>query len=265
METRPFRLLALGVGAATAFAACLAVGQSLDSLGYLHGAHAPDTSKILQAAPITDSPRGVADRAIYKATRALKDTPRWALAQNDVNESIPAMLKDFSCGAGANLTETNAPRLAAMLGKVRADVLGAVNKPKVLYQRQRPYLIDEGEICVPKTDSLAKSPDYPSGHATWGWTVGLVLAEADPDRAAEILVRARAFGESRVVCGVHNASAIEAARTNASAVAATLNGDAAFRSDLEVVRGEIAAARAAGAPPAQACSAEAALTAATPW
>ena len=258
-------MAAMALGAGAVLAACAAVGQAVVPIGYLHGAEAPDTARILPPAPATDSPRGVADRAIFMATRALKDSPRWALAQNDVEEAAPAMLKDFSCAAGANLTEAGAPHLATLLHRMRADVIAAVTKPKVLYRRQRPYLIDEGDICVPKTDTLAASADYPSGHTTWSWTVGLILAEAEPDRATEILTRARAFGESRVVCGVHNASAIEAGRTNGAAVAAALNGDPIFRADLAAARKEIASLRAAGAPPAAACAAEAALTATTPW
>ena len=42
--------------------------------------------------------------------------------------------------------------------------------------------------------------------------------------ATDILIRARAFGESRMVCGVHNMSAIEAGRTNGSIVV-TLDAD----------------------------------------
>ena len=158
------------------------------------------------------------------------------------------------------------PKLTALLMKIRFDVGDAVNKPKDLYQRKRPYLIDEGPICVDKTEGLAKSPDYPSGHTTWGWTVGLILAEADPAHATAILTRARAFGESRVVCGVHNASAIEAGRTNASALVAALHGSKAFRDDLDGVRAELDEARkSAVAAPAAQCAAEQALTAQTPW
>jgi acid phosphatase (class A) len=33
--------------------------------------------------------------------------------------------------------------------------------------------------------------------------MGLILAELAPERATPILNRGRAYGESRVVCGVH--------------------------------------------------------------
>ncbi|HEX7760667.1 MAG TPA: phosphatase PAP2 family protein, partial [Caulobacteraceae bacterium] len=224
MDLRPFALA--GLVLATGVALTQTSGAQTTGGAYLSADKAPDTAAILPAAPAVNSPRGVADRAIFKATRALKGTPRWTLAQNDVSESTSSMLADFSCATGAKLTEASAPKIAALLSRLRYDAVTAVNKPKYLYRRQRPYLIDKGDICVAKDALLAASPDYPSGHTTWGWTVGLVLAELAPDRAAPVLVRARAYGESRVVCGVHNASAIEAARTNASALVATLHGDA---------------------------------------
>jgi acid phosphatase (class A) len=229
--------------------------------GYLP-AGAIDTSKILQAAPLPGESRYENDRKVFLATRALKDTPRWSLAQNDVDER--KIVGDMACAMGFTPDPAKLPKLTALLMKLRHDVIDAVNKPKDLYKRQRPYLIDEGPICVEKTEGLAKSPDYPSGHTTWGWTVGLVLAEADPAHATAILTRARSFGESRVVCGVHNASAIEAGRTNASALVAALHGSKAFRDDVEAVRGEIAAARQGAPAPAQ-CDVEAALIAKTPY
>jgi membrane-associated phospholipid phosphatase len=47
---------------------------------------------------------------------------------------------------------------------------------------------------------------------------GLILAELVPEAASDVLARARAFGQSRIVCGVHNASAVEAGWMTATAV-----------------------------------------------
>jgi acid phosphatase (class A) len=231
--------------------------------GYL-APGALDTQQILPEAPVKGTPRYEADRKVFRATRGFKDQPRWKLAQNDAESSL--ILPDFSCAAGATLTPQTSPKLAALLSKVQRDVRMAVDKPKDFYGRQRPYLIDKGDICVAKTADLAKSPDYPSGHTTWGWTVGLILAEVDPDRATAILVRGRSFGESRIVCGVHNMSAIEAGRTNAAALVAALHGSAQFRADMDGVREELAALRAGPArPDAAVCSTEAGLIAASPF
>jgi acid phosphatase (class A) len=245
--------------------AAIAQGQAPKppSGGYL-GAAAPDTYRILPQAPVEGTIRYDADRKAFANTRKLKDTPRWDLAITDVNQF--AMPKHMACALGVELTAQNAPKTLAILSKMAPDVGYATNHPKDIYQRKRPYLIDEGPICVPKDPLLAASPDYPSGNATWGWTVALVLAELAPDRATEILIRGRAFGESRMVCGVHNMSAVEAARTNASALVAGLHGSAQFRADMEAAREEVAKARAAGpAPDAAACAKEADLTKSSPY
>jgi acid phosphatase (class A) len=233
--------------------------------GYLAGDAAPDTLRILPPAPQPGDPRAKADRAVFEETRSLKGGPRWALAQGDVDSS--AILKDMTCAIGVELTPANAPTLAMLLKRVSRDASKATNKPKDFYKRKRPFLVDEGPICEPRTADLEASPDYPSGHTTWGWSVALILAELAPDRATEILVRGRSFGESRIVCGVHNLSAVEAGRTNAAALVAALHGDAAFRADLDAARTEVAAARKAAAAPANptTCAAETKLLATSPY
>jgi acid phosphatase (class A) len=221
--------------------------------GYL-APDAVDTYAILPPAPVAGSPRYEADRQAFRETRKLEGSDRWKLAQND--DSSAGLLKDLSCAVGVNLTAENAPATIAMIRKVGIDSSRVTNLPKNRFKRQRPFLIDEGPICIPRPGSW----DYPSGHNTYSWAVGLILAELAPDRATPILVRARAFGESRLVCGVHNLSAVEAGRTNGSILVAALHGEEAFRRDLEVARQEVAAARKAGpAPDPAACEAEAKL------
>lgn len=231
--------------------------------GYL-GEALPNTYKILPPAPTPGTTRWEADRTVFLATRKFQDTPRWAMAQGDVDSS--GILKGMSCAVGVELNKTTAPKTTAMIMKTAIDVSRATNLPKDIYKRPRPYLTDEGPICVAKDASLAASPDYPSGHNTWGWTVGLILAELAPDRATEILSRARAFGENRLVCGVHTLSAVEAGRMNGSIVVAALHGQESFRKDLEAARAEVAAARKAGpAPDPAACAAETELVAKNPY
>jgi acid phosphatase (class A) len=229
---------------------------------YLSGASAPDTQRILPPAPLAGSARYGADRTTYLETRILQGTPRWDRAAADADES--AIVKDFACAVGVDLT--GQPKLTAMLGRVRTDVRTAVNTPKEFYKRQRPYLIDKGPTCVEQTKDLSASADYPSGHTTWGWTVGLLLAELAPDKANDIMVRARSFGESRLVCGVHNLSAIDTGRMNSSIVVAALHGNPPFRKDLEAVRKEVEAARkTVPATDPAACAGEMAVYEKTPY
>jgi acid phosphatase (class A) len=138
-----------------------------------------------------------------------------------------------------------------------------VAEPKRAFDRPRPFVGHDGPTCQPATAALAHEPDYPSGHATLGWAFALILAELDPPRATEILERGRAFGESRVVCGVHTVSAVQAGFVNGSAWVAALHSSAAFRADMDAARLELAAA--AKSEPPQTCPAEAALLRPSPY
>jgi acid phosphatase (class A) len=222
----------------------------------LDPAQRAQSSRILPPAPVSGTPRYEADRAVFRRTRALRDSSRWALASRDVGLGVPVMLTNFSCAVGTPLSPVKTPMLAGLLTRVSADAERVIEPAKAVNRRLRPFRIDKGAVCQAK--EKLDSYDYPSGHATWGWTIGLLLAELAPDRASDVLVRARVYGESRVVCGAHNLSAIEAGETNAAALVATLHGSAAFRDAMQAVRGELAAAREADdiGPDRASCAAE---------
>lgn len=250
--------------AAVAAAGVLAGGPAFAQFpfkGYL-GEATPDTTIVVAPPPQPGSPQDQSDRAIFLATRQLEGTPRWAMAIAD-NDSR-AVGKAFACAVGAEVGFMSTPKIGKLLIKVAPDLTAAVDRPKLHYQRKRPYFIDEGRICIARDKEIDDSFDYPSGHASWGWAVGLILAELAPDRSAQILQRARAFGESRVVCGVHSASAVEAGRLNGTAVVTALHGSADFRADMDAARAELAALRARGRP-VEGCDAEAAVLAAPTW
>ncbi len=223
------------------------------------------TAEILPAAPRAGTPRYEADRQVFLATRKLQDTPRWTLAQQDVDYATPKLMADFSCAMGVSLDAATLPRLAALVDATSSAADASTGPAKKANQRQRPFLIDQGASCQ-SSAQLAKSFDYPSGHATRGWAVGLVLAELAPDRASDLLLRSRAFADSRVVCGVHNLSAIEAGAMNGAAVVAVLHASPAFQASLADAKRELDAYRKANAASADAkCSAEKALIEVTPY
>jgi acid phosphatase (class A) len=223
------------------------------------------TAQLLPRAPRPGTARYEADRGVFRATRALQGTPRWVLAQHDVDYATPVLMADFSCAMGVNLDATRLPRLAALVDQTSRAADLSTGPAKKANQRQRPFLIDHGPTCQP-AEQLAKSLDYPSGHATRGWAVGLVLTELAPDRATELLLRARAFGDSRVVCGVHNLSAIEAGVMNGGAVVATLHASEDFQAKLAAARQELGDYRkSAPSKAGPQCRAEQALIEPTPY
>ncbi len=129
------------------------------------------------------------------------------------------------------------------------------------FQRKRPFWIDKGDICRPRQE-LGDTYDYPSGHSTAGWSWALVLAQVAPDRATQIFARGRSIGESRVVCGVHNASAVEGGRYTADAVMTLVAATPEYHADLDSARAELAELRKTAAKPDPAsCATEAALVA----
>jgi acid phosphatase (class A) len=241
--------------------------------GYLGKEHVPDHEVFLPPPPASDSALGKADLEVYRSTRALENTPRWKLAASDAALSQQALFDDFECAAGVDLDVAAMPALSHLLRRSMADLSGIIGPAKERYARPRPFLVEEAPLCVVATEGLARSGSYPSGHSATGWLYALVLAELAPDRAAEILARGRAIGESRVVCGVHFVSDVDAGRTTAAAVIAALNGVPEFDADLAAARAEIDAARSpdvdAAAParatpdPAQ-CAADAELLR-RPW
>ena len=93
----------------------------------------------------------------------------------------------------------------------------------------------------------------------------MILAELNPPEAVDILARARAFGQSRVVCGVHNASAVEAGWMTATAVLAMQAESDEFRKDFDAVRTELAALRARATPKPSGCEVEAEIISKSPY
>jgi acid phosphatase (class A) len=219
-----------------------------------------DILRVIPPAPQKGDARDEADRRIFRETRALQGSARWAMATEDAELGSAALLRHFSCSLGIELTPLQAPRMVAMLQKATRDGAQAMLKAKDLYQRQRPYWVDEGPICRPR-EELGNSFDYPSGHTTAGWTWAMVLAQVAPEHAIPILLRGRAIGDSRVVCGVHNASAVEAARLLTSATMALVMATPAYQADMVEARAELAALRSQphALPQARRCEEEARL------
>jgi acid phosphatase (class A) len=235
--------------------------------GYLIATQIAGVEKIVPPAPSMGDPRYRADMAVFHETRSLAGSPRWKLAQSDDNLSIAGLLHAFQCSLGLDLTPERAPKLANLLSRSYSDAGAASNTIKFRYGHKRPFQVGEGDVCVSPDAkaALERSPDYPSGHATLSWEAGLILAELVPESADGVLARARAFGQSRVVCGVHNLSAVEAGWMTASAVFAVEQSSAAFRVDLEAARSEIAAFRAASKTRPQGCEAEAETLSQSPY
>lgn len=202
-----------------------------------------DGRAILGPPPAPDSPHGRADQALYDSTRALQGSPRWQAAIQDNDLWGGGAIQRFSCALGVDINERQTPATWRMLHRMELDVRTVGTPAKDAYGRVRPAVGNDKPICVPREDWMKTNASYPSGHAMTAWSWALALTEAAPARADALLTLGRESGESRMVCGVHYISDVEAGRTLGSAMVARLQVDPAFRSDMARAKREIAAAR----------------------
>ncbi len=224
--------------------------------GYLAEGSWVDSLALLPPPPAAGSAAQAVDDAAFQSARKLKDGPRWALAASDAVLVFPKAAESFQCALGIPISAESTPNLNMLLRRTLTDAGFATFKAKDFYKRLRPFAANNETMCTPHEEaSLRKSASYPSGHSAIGWTWGLVLAEVAPERVDALLQRARDYGQSRVVCGVHWQSDVEAGRLVGAAVVAQLHASQDFNEQLALARKEVAAARAAGAPAGD-CAAE---------
>ncbi len=234
--------------------------------GYLPAAAVPDSVALLPPPPADGSLRQRADADANAKALLLHGSPRWAVATDDDALDFPAAAGTFACALGVPIGRETTPRLYTLLQRSLVDAGRATGAAKDRYRRPRPFLVNGADVCTrePWRSRLAHSGAYPSGHASAGWAWALILAEIAPERGTAILVRGRAFGQSRIVCNVHWPSDVDAGEVIGAATVAALHADPAFIRDVEAARAEVAAQRMLAAKPQRDCAAEAAALAAVP-
>lgn len=200
-----------------------------------------------------------ADERAFRATRALNGSLRWKLAARDANHSTKSLMMAFSCAAGVQLSADGAPQLAALLTVSGADAARVASHAKARFPRERPFALYGGQTCL-SPEHLGVNRDYPSGHSARGWTWGLVLAQLIPNRREELTSRAKAYAESRVICGFHSPSGAEGGRAVAMLTVDTLMRNSRFRTDMQRASKELLAIKEQGQhPPVGQCRPEDAL------
>ncbi len=227
---------------------------------YLSKDAVPDSLKIDPPPPAKGSGEEARDLAAQKAALKLQGTPRFALAARDADLTSSQATSAFSCAAGVAIGPVTTPKIDALLRRTLGSFGLASAPTKQKYMRKRPFVVNGKPTCTPSQEGVLRTNgSYTSGHSGIGWGMSLVLAEIFPDRAAELVARGRAFGDSRRICNVHWLSDVEQGQVVASAVFARLQSVPEFQADLAAAREEAKAA--AGANAATGCDVEAATLA----
>lgn len=212
-------------------------------LYYLTNAQAIDSLALLPPPPEPGSIAFHNDQALYEQGRLLRNTPRGKVASDDANLSGGGVANAFSAAFGSPITEKEAPQLHKLLTNMIEDAGDlATRGAKQKYMRVRPFAFYGVPTCNTKDQAeLSTNGSYPSGHTAIGWATALVLAEINPQRQDQILKRGFDLGQSRVICGYHWQSDVDAARIVGSAVVATLHTNPAFQQQLQKAKAEFAA------------------------
>ncbi|MDF0545361.1 phosphatase PAP2 family protein [Sphingobium sp. H39-3-25] len=213
--------------------------------GYLKGGVMADSLALSPPPPAPGSASEARDREASAAGLALKGSARWSLATRDADLFGPGATGALSCALGVDISAKTTPRLDRLLRRTIADLGMSTSAIKHAFNRERPFTVNRQPTCTPDWESmLVKDGSYPSGHSAIGYGWGLILAELRPERAALLVARGRAFGDSRRICNAHWLSDIEEGRIAAAATVSRLNADPAFQKDLKGARAELKRAKA---------------------
>lgn len=188
------------------------------------------------------------DEARYKWGKSQRETPRGDQAVADACVEGDGVPNAFSEAFGIKISESTTPEIYKLILRMREDAGDlATREAKEYYKRVRPFVFYHEMTCNPdQQQELSANGSYPSGHTAIGWATALVLAEINVDRQNEILKRGYEMGQSRVICGYHFQSDVDAARLVASAVVARLHANDEFMKQLKKAKKEFEALVAKG-------------------
>lgn len=207
---------------------------------YLRDSDVANSVALLPEPPALNSILFLNDRAQYEWGLLQRNTARGDQAAQDANIDPEGLSKAFSDAFGIEISQSNTPEIYKLITNMRNDAGDlATRDAKEHYQRVRPFVLYKENTCnIEQQTALASNGSYPSGHTAVGWAVALVLSEVNVDRQNEILKRGYEIGQSRVICGYHYQSDVDAGRLVGSAVVARLHADSAFSLQLDRAKEE---------------------------
>ena len=161
---------------------------------------------------------------------------------DDKHESVEL----FAATLGPKFDLSKLPVTARLVAVVENEQSVTANIAKRYFLRNRPWAMDSSLVpCDYKPDAKPLT-SYPSGHATLGYSLGLVLAALMPEKAQPVLTRARDYAYSRIVCADHYASDLEASHVLATEMVMLMMKDAKFAADFNAAKAELKAAGLTG-------------------
>lgn len=211
-------------------------------LFFLQESEVANSFDLLPAPPDAGSIYFLYDKAQYDWGKMQRNTPRGEQAVRDARVGGNGVPMAFAEAFGIEITKEKTPEIHKLIINMREDAGDlATRHAKDYYMRVRPFSFFNEMTCNPEQqEELSTNGSYPSGHTAIGWATALVLAEINPNRQNEILKRGYEMGQSRVICGYHFQSDVDAARIVSSGVVARLHANDAFMAQLGKAKAEFA-------------------------
>jgi acid phosphatase (class A) len=150
-------------------------------------------------------------------------------ATEDAERSVARFLE----GAGIQFDAKKLKKCNDFFLMGRKQEKGAVDEAKDTFCRLRPFLTPGNSLHPVQDAKPDSSYSYPSGHATFGATIGFLLAAMLPEKRAEIYARINDYAHSRMVAGVHFRSDVEAGKLFGAAVGTEILANPDTRPDFK--------------------------------
>jgi len=191
-----------------------------------------DLTMILPPPPANDSAQTKAELGEVLTLQVTRTPEMAASAVADSEENVWR----FANVMGPNFNKEKLPKFSAFFDRV-VETEGAVVDPaKDVWKRPRPHQLSD---LVKPAVKLSSSGSWPSGHATVGTMMGIILSDMVPEKRAEIMARAAEYAHNRVVGGIHYPSDVEMGKISGSVIAAVLLNRDDFKAEYEVARAEL--------------------------
>lgn len=191
-----------------------------------------DLLTLLKPPPANDSAQTRAELAEVLTLQVTRTPEMEAAAQADAVENIWR----FANVMGPGFKPEALPIFSAFFDRVVATEGAVVDPAKDSWKRPRPH---QYSPLVKPVVKISNSGAYPSGHTTVGTLMGVVLSNMVPEKRPEIMARAWAYGENRIIGGIHFRADIEAGRIAGTAIAARIMEQPDFQAEFAAARAEL--------------------------
>jgi acid phosphatase (class A) len=178
--------------------------------------------------PAPPEPGGAQDQADLKEVLSLQNsrTPEQCAR---ANTEFRINLRNFFGPKYGPLTAEQVTRFTPTFAKITSDARFFLRRSKSHFNRPRPFLAsNQVAPCVP----FEPTASYPSGHSAMAHLYALVLSDALPSLAPQIMKRADEIAEDRVLGGVHYPSDIAAGAIYANEIYGVLKKSSNYQSDI---------------------------------